>query len=50
MLRLEHENFHALGLFARNCAEGHEDGQINGACIVENAPNDTLDMFDVVFA
>ena len=42
--------FRVVGLFACNCAEGHEDGQINSAWVVENAPDDALDVSDVVFA
>ena len=50
LLCLEHGIFRALLLFACNRAEGHEDGQIDSPSIVENAPDDTLDVFDVVFA
>jgi hypothetical protein len=31
------------------CAEGHEDGEVDGPCVVEVAPDDALGLFDVLF-
>ncbi len=36
-------------MLAGYCAEGHEDGEVNGLCVVEDAPDDALDLFDVLF-
>ncbi len=41
--------FGAFGLFTCNCAERHEDGEINSLRIIEDAPDDTLDLLDVLF-
>jgi hypothetical protein len=37
-------------LFACYCAECHEHGEVDSAGIVENAPDDALDVFDVCVA
>jgi hypothetical protein len=44
-----HRQFGAFGLFACNCAEDHADGEVDGLCIIEDDPNDTLDLIDVLF-
>ncbi len=44
-----HRRFGAFGLFARDGAEGHEDGEVKGLGIIKNASNDVLDLFDVLW-
>ncbi len=44
LLAFLHRLFGAFGLLARDGAEGHEDGQVDGSCIVKYAPDDALDV------
>ncbi len=39
-----HRLFGAVGLLAGNCAEGYENGKVDGASIVKYAPDDALDL------
>ncbi len=46
---LFHCRFGAFGLFACNGAESHEDHEVDGPRVINDASNDVLDLFDVVF-
>jgi hypothetical protein len=43
----EHGILCAFGLFAGNCAEHHEDCEVNGKCVVKYAPDQLLGMLYV---
>jgi hypothetical protein len=41
---------HPFRLFACYCAECHEHSEVDSASVVKDAPDDVLDVFDVVVA
>ncbi len=47
------DSLHCFGgwvsLLARDFAEGHENGEVDGAAIIQEAPNDLLDLSFAVF-
>jgi hypothetical protein len=44
----EHGILCSIRLFAGNCAEGHENGEVNSSGVIEDASNDALHMLDVI--
>jgi hypothetical protein len=50
LLRFGHRVLRPFRLFARYCAECHEHGEVDSAGVLEDAPDDALDVFDVCIA
>ena len=50
LLCFGHRVLRPFRLFACYCAECHEHGEVDSAGVVENAPDDALDVSDVVVA
>ena len=44
-----HGVLHNFWFFAHDCAEGHENGEVHSSSVIEDASDDLLHVFDIVF-